>query len=394
MIGTPLDRLRRHSDPSGALLSVFVTVPPDPTALRELPARLDGLLATARMPDADDATRRRARAALARVHEAGAIRGRDWFGQNMAIVASADDGVLEAMRLPCAVPDRAVFGRRAHVRLPLRAFQQCRPYAVVVIDRRQAWLFEVGGRTIRPVRRIDDEGVRDRSHAGWHGLDEYGVRHHAAELARRHYDATAAALAQLDVTGRPVVVGGHGDGVAEFLSALSPPLRDNVAGTFAIDPHTMTPDDVRAHAQTVMADREAERQRRLAADLAEWEAAGLAVSGVEPCADAVSRSGADLLVVRGDEQVPGRVCDRCGAMSTHGTQCRACGASTRPVPDVVDEMVARMLDAGAQVDLGGDEYLDPSVNIRLHGSDRRHAGRVVMSTSDTGHGGVGAPPSP
>jgi hypothetical protein len=57
-------------------------------------------------------------------------------------------------------------------------------------------------------------------------------------------------------------------------------------------------------------------------------------------------------------------------------------------------MVARMLDAGAQVDLGGDEYLDPSVNTRLHGSDRRHAGRVVMSTSDTGHGGVGAPPSP
>ena len=383
MIGTPLNHLRRHSDPSGALLSVFVTVPPDPTVLRELPARLDGVLATARMPEADDATRRRARAALARVHEAGAIRGRDWFGQTMAIVASADAGVLEAIRVPCSVPDRALFGRRAHVRLPLRAFQQCRPYVVVVIDRRQAWLFEVGGRTVRPVRRIDDEGVRDRSHAGWHGLEEYGVRHRAAELARRHYDATATALAQFDVKARPVVVGGHSDGVAEFLSALSPPLRDNVAGTFAIDPHTMTPDDVRAHAQSVMADREAERQRRLAADLAEWEAAGLAVSGVELCADVVSRSGADLLVVRGDERVTGRVCDRCGALSAHAIPCRACGAPTGPVPDVVDEMVARMLDAGGQVDLGGDEYVGPSVNVRLHGSDRRHAGRVVMSTSDT-----------
>jgi hypothetical protein len=46
-------------------------------------------------------------------------------------------------------------------------------------------------------------------------------------------------------------------------------------------------------------------------------------------------------------------------------------------------MVARMLDAGAQVDLGGDEYVGPSVNVRLHGSGRRHAGWVVMSTSDT-----------
>jgi Bacterial archaeo-eukaryotic release factor family 10 len=256
MIGTPLDRLRRHSDPSGALLSVFVTVPPDPAALREFPARLNRLLATARMTDADDGARRRARAALARVREAGSVRGRDWFGHSVAVIASADAGVLDAMRLPCAVPDRAVFGRRAYVRLPLRAFQQCRPYAVVVIDRRRAWLFEVGGGTIRPVRRFEDEGMRNRSHAGWHGLDEYGVRHHAAELARRHYDATAAALAKLCVKGHPFVVGGHSDGVAEFLSSLSPPLRSNAAGTFVIDPHTMTPDDVRAHAEAVMADRE------------------------------------------------------------------------------------------------------------------------------------------
>jgi hypothetical protein len=89
----------------------------------------------------------------------------------------------------------------------------------------------------------------------------------------------------------------------------------------------------------------------------------------------VSKSGADLLVVRGDEQVPGWVCDRCGAMSTHGTQCRTCGASTRPVPDIVDEMVARMLDARAKVDLGSDEHLGFSVNVRLHGSNRRQAGR-------------------
>lgn len=45
MIGSPLDRMHRHSDPAGALLSVFVTVPPDPTALRESPARLDGVMA-------------------------------------------------------------------------------------------------------------------------------------------------------------------------------------------------------------------------------------------------------------------------------------------------------------------------------------------------------------
>jgi hypothetical protein len=58
----------------------------------------------------------------------------------------------------------------------------------------------------------------------------------------------------------PYVVGDHGDGVAEFFASLSPQLRDKAAGSSATDPHTMKP-DVHAHAATVMAGWEAERQR-------------------------------------------------------------------------------------------------------------------------------------
>lgn len=361
-------QLREHWDPTGALLSVYVTVPPDPAALREFPAKLDRLLATARPLMLGGSTGRQVRAARAAVRQLGLSRVRDWFGRSTVIIASGDDGVLHEMKLAATVPDRAVLGRRAYLRPLLRANQAARPYSVVVVDRRQAWLFEVSGSAIARMRLLEGESTRAHSHAGWYGLEEYRIRHHKTEQAHRHYQATAAALQELaPANGRPLVVGGHKDGVAEFLSTLAAPLAARVAGTFVVDPHTMTPHVVHSGAAAVMAQWEATRQERVAADLAEWEAAGLAVSGVERSAEMVAKSAADLLVVRGDELVPGLVCDDCGAITTRKHRC---GGKTPayPVPDVIDEMVARMLDTGGKIDLGGQEPAKFSVAARLHHS--------------------------
>jgi hypothetical protein len=243
------DELRRVWDPTGALLSVTITVSPDPTALREFPAKLNHMLAVARPVGPVQGGERRAEAARAAVRQAGATKAKDWFGRTMAIVASADGGVLRQVRLPCAVPDLAVFGRRPYLRSLVRANQACRPYSVVVLDRRHAWLFDVSGETVHQVRRLEGEGVRAHSFAGWHGLEELRAQHHRTELARRHFHTTAAALERLvQPHGRPLVVGGHKGGVAEFVASLSEPMRARVAGSFTIDPHTMTPNDVRVRA--------------------------------------------------------------------------------------------------------------------------------------------------
>jgi hypothetical protein len=373
---TPVDRLRELWDPTGCLLSVFITVPPDPAALREFPARLDRLLATARPVGVDAGAGRRVQAARAAVRETGVARAREWFGRTVAIVASGDGGVLEEMRLPCVVPDRAVFGRRPYLRPLVRAKQACRPYSVVVIDRRQAWLFEISGDAIHRVRRLEGESTRGHTHAGWYGLEEYRDRHHQAELAHRHYEAAAAALQELaPADGYSLVVGGHKDGVEEFLTSLPVPLRDRVAGTFAVDPHTMTPHVVHTRAAAVMAERETTRQQRVADDLAKWEAAGLAVSGVERCAEMVSKSLADLLVVRGDDPVPGSVCDQCGGLTMDLYHCRNCKTVAHPVFDVIDEMVARMLDTGGKIDLGSREHVGFSVAARLRHTALAHGGR-------------------
>jgi peptide chain release factor subunit 1 len=366
-----LNRLRTLREPGGALLSVVISVPPDPAELRELPARLDHLV-TAAHPAATSgaAVRRDRRRAVSHVVQAGKSRGRDWFGRTIALVASVD-GILEEVRLPCVVPDRATFGRRPYLRHVLRSFQQCRPYVVVVLDRRRSWLFEFSGSTVHRARRLDGEGPRAHRYAGWYGLEENRSRNHAHELAWRHYGSTIAAVEKLSAPrGRAVVVGGHADGIAEFLSVLDPALRDKIVGTFPIDPHTMTPDGVRARAEIAMARHEAARWQQVAEDLAGWEAAGVAVQGLEPSARAISESQAGLLVVRGEQMVPGWICERCGALLTRDAKCPNGDAPSYPVPDLIDEMVARVLDDRGVVDLGPDERGGLSVAVRLHRSVR------------------------
>ncbi len=362
----PLERLRRHHDPTGTMLTVYVTVPPDRSALRELSARLDAILDAATLVPPGAEAGRRARAARRRVHEAARSNARAWFGHSMALVATADHGLVEEIRLPGWAPDRAVFNRRPFVRPLLRAFQRGRPYIVVVVDRHQARLFEVDATRVRPAGTVDSAAVRDPSHAGWYGLEEYRTRHHAAELAHRHYAAIAAALEQLSrYRRRPIVVGGHREGVTEFLASATRDLRSRVAGSFVVDVHMLSPDDVRAHGDVAMATWEGERQRRRAADIGDWEASGVGVTGVASVAEAVAKHQVDLLVVSGDDMVPGTVCDDCAAIAPHHTGCPYCGRPAHPVADVIDEMVDRVLGCGGRVEIIDDRYLRAPVAARL-----------------------------
>ena len=55
------------------------------------------------------------------------------------------------------------------------------------------------------------------------------------------------------------------------------------------------------------------------------------------------------LIVPEDGLVPGYECGRCGALSTEADSCPDWGTAALPVPDVIEEMVARALEDGARV---------------------------------------------
>ncbi len=361
------------SDP--VVLSLYLQVPVDPAALRGLPARAAGLLAAAgrhpdgpgaiRVPDAD----RRAVRDLLDQHARG------WLGHTAAIFTCARLGLAEGIALPCPVPERAVIATRPHVRPLLVALQRCPAYYVAVVDRRHAWVFNVAAERIDTVAESAAEGVRSPGFGGWYGLEAHRIHERVIQLARHHYRETAVLLEQaMDATGpQPLVAGGHADSIPQFVAVLPAGLRDRFAGSFAADPHTLTPARVRELAAPVIGHWVTAREQRLAAQIRDLPPGGPTAAGLQECATAASQHAVQLLIVPDDGLIPGFACGPCGTLTVAGDDCRGCGAAPRAVPDLIEEMAVKTLGDGGLVEAVSDPPGGVAARLRFPlaaGADR------------------------
>ncbi len=213
------------------MLSLYLAVPPPPVDLAALTARADELIAAAGAGGG----------AQAAVREKLATCAGDWAGRTVAIFACAGSGLLEAIPLPCALPERAVLGIRPHIRPLLVALE----------------------------RRTDDGGAR----------------------------------------------------VGEILA--TPPAPAAAMGPAAI--------------------------------------------GLAACLAAVNAGAVAALVVPCDGLVPGYECGRCGALSLDADSCPDWGTAALPVPDLIEEMVSRILEDGGEVAVVCDGSVPSTpVAARLH----------------------------
>lgn len=340
MIGpADVEKLRAIRATEPAVLSLYLPVPLDPAELRGLPARAGDLVvsaaarAAAEVPGADrDAVR-----------QLVAAHGREWLGHTVAIFACGELGLLEALPLPGQVGERAVLGTRPHVRPILAVLQRCPACLVAVIDRQHGWLLSIAGDEVETIEALTAPGVRSPRFGGWYGLDSYRVQQQVTELARHHYRDVVTILEREARAGgdRPLVIGGQPEGTAQLLSLLPEHLRKQYAGSFTADPHTLTTARIRELAGPVLANWAARHEQQLVAD---WGQRTDTVAGLPACLAAVSAGAVGTLIIPDEELVPGFVCGRCDAISLTGDDCPDWGAAARPVPDVLEEMAARVLD--------------------------------------------------
>lgn len=345
-------RLLGIQAPGHGVVSVYLTVPLDPTGRRGMAAHLeDALAAGNHSGGAGEAWARARRHEVPAIRETVTRHAQDWLGHSVGIFACSALGLLETVALRGQVADRAVIASRPYMRPLLAELQRCPSYVTAVVDRRHAWLFRVSGEGVDALSHLQSQTVGSKRFGGWHGFQEYRIQQRARRLARRHFAAAAAAIAEAAAAGGcgPIVVGGHETETGEFLAALPPHLRNRVAGTFVIDPHTMTPARVRHLADGVVAGWEDSRERRLAADLASQAPGTMTAIGLDACVDAANQHAIQLLMVPDDEIRPGLRCERCGALAVTGDACPVCGAGALPVGDVIEELAVKVTEDGGSV---------------------------------------------
>ncbi len=350
-----IDRLRELDADGHPVLSVYVGLRPEVGTLRELPARLKDLLDP--LTETTESMAREDRMSLREdVRAVLGMTGRiaEDLGRGVAIFRCHAAGIDEYVSLPAPVRDRAIVESTPYLR-PLEAMlSHLRRYGVVVVDRRKADIFRFYQGELEAWEEMAEEEIRKDNFAGWYGLEEHRVRNHADEVLQRHYRAVAARLAELwrsDDGFDLLIVGGHREHVDGLLEHLHPELRPLVAGTFTIDPRTMTPAMVEEAAEGVAA----EWERRVAKEEVERlldtaRSGGEAVLGLAEVVPRVNQRAVDLLVVQAQTTRPGYRCRGCGylALEADGV-CPVCGGAMEQVPDVIDAVTEAVVAAGGSV---------------------------------------------
>jgi hypothetical protein len=347
---TEADKLRALRAGSPGVLSVYLAIPVDLAEHRELPVRARELIKAAagqpsqgkHGPEAD----------LESVVRAVDARSHDWLGHTIAIFASSELGLLEAIPLPGAMPELAVFSARPYIRPLLAAMQRNPGYRTALIDSRHAWIFNVSDDGIEAVVERTGASLPSPGFAGWYGLDSYRIQQRIMTLSRQHFRETVAILERTaDGQHRPLVLGGHENEIRQFLGNLPSTVRQSVAGSFSVDLQTTTPGRVRELAAPVIARWGENAEADVVREVLNEPPRTAVTTDLPGCLEASRAHAVAQLLLPDDQMIPGHACDGCGALSlgSAGCDCPDPGDCCRAVPDVLDELANRTLDDGGQV---------------------------------------------
>jgi Bacterial archaeo-eukaryotic release factor family 10 len=268
----------------------------------------------------------------------------------VALFAGGAD-LREILPVRITLQDAFVVDETPYLRPLAGAVDGVAPALVVFVDGTYAQLLTLAsdGPGEEVVLQRDVEGRH--STGGWAALAQSRYQRHIEEHRDQHYDATAAAVADLTKRGavRRIVLAGAERSVASLRERLPADLAGRVAGVVPAARH---------EPMAVIAERAAERLVH-ADDQAEGEAVdrlldaaakgGRAVAGLESTLESVNRQAVQRLYLLPARELPGVVCEACSALQRPGTgRCSFCNGVTRAT-ELGEAMVERVLASGGTV---------------------------------------------
>ena len=332
---------------------------------REVHTRMMSLLDQVR-PLAKDQTlehqsRLSVRADIERIKEA--VDSNRWPPGAVAIFSCSGRDLYEEVPLPRRVREQVIVDATPFARPMLAVLSEYHRACVLVINKASARVWEIDQGEMREVTKFKDPVLRKPDYAA--NLAEDRVRNKEEELVKKHYRRAVKVLEDLHQTDGCdiVIIGGHEYEVPEFIQILPNELRNRVAGTFSVDPTTAPLAEIRSSASSILERYEREEDLRLVSEVFEKAAMGQpAALGLESCLQAAPVAAIKTLLVLQGAVAPGVVCDESRWLAASGDICPVCGNPTRRTLDVIDELVAVVIDEGGsarhvEADTKLSEYL-------------------------------------
>jgi hypothetical protein len=268
-----------------------------------------------------------------------------------AVFASTLDDVFRVEPLGHSVPNVATYGPRPYLR-PMRAAPRSMRSGIVVADRAFARVFVGFEGVIDEVGDAIEADIGKPNYGGFAGYAERNVRSRADEVSGRVWKDAGTRLleAHLDRSFDYVAIGGREEMVEDVAGALHPYLAALPRVSFPSNPQSATSMSIRS--QIADLDREVRREREhfLAGRVCETAlSGGHATLGLHEVLAAANTQAVDTLVVAGDFNRRGAICDQCGYLAREGRTCPVCQSPMFEVDDIVGSVMDAVVAAGGRV---------------------------------------------
>jgi peptide chain release factor subunit 1 len=261
----------------------------------------------------------------------------------LALFASEEGDLFEALKLPRAVANQVGIGRSPVVG-PLARLERRERWCLALVNRRDARIFRGSPDGMREIEQIHDTVFGQHDQGGWsqarfqRGIEKEKDDHlkHTGEALMRHFKRQPF---------ERLIVGGPREVVTDFEAKLHQYLQERLAGRIEVDVEHSTPDQVLDAARPLIEELEQKRESEALERLGER-----GVTGVENVLPPLNERRVELLLL--DEQfggVEGVQCLECGWLGMGADRCPADGSEVVELEDLTEGMIELAVQQAAEI---------------------------------------------
>lgn len=248
-------------------------------------------------------------------------------------------------------------------------YSSYRNYAVLLIDRNKARIFES-----RLGENVEHFHVREGSYekikyGGYYGRDERSVERNIRNMAIQHYKRVADEIFDLNrkYDFNWIIVGGRKEIMNEFRKYLHEFVVGKILGEIEVDPDAHI-NDVLDRVKEAESFARKRFEERLVGEIREKLHSNLAVEGPHGVITASRKRAVKTLIFTEDFVRKGMFCKKCDYLGIeHQTNCPVCGAKLYKTNDIVELLLHRVLQNGGNVEvLNLDIKEFPGIGAILH----------------------------
>jgi peptide subunit release factor 1 (eRF1) len=272
---------------------------------------------------------------------------------------------------------------------PLAALLGAQPsLCVAAVDRRRARLFDLRLDELRELVDMAHPLSRNSSKYGFKGYEGGHAERRVAEEASQHFKAIAEwLLANLERGAwEKLIVCCQESNWPEFEAQLHPYVKQRVIGRFSEDVASITNEEIRDHANTILNHWIQERGRSKSEEaIDQAKANGRGVTGLRRVLRALETGEVQTLFIADNYKSRAVECPHCGHLDPHiVSSCVACGHSTRELADVCEAIIPLAIRRDIELFyLKDHEDLDRAGNIAAllrFRADQNRTGQIAAAS--------------